>query len=112
MEDKTVIGFIEKIKINGKEVIAKIDTGATRSSIDINLAADLKLGPIIKKSTVISSHGKSIRPVVKANIELGGRNFNAFLNIVGRSHMRYGVLIGRNILKRGFLIDPMRKTEK
>jgi len=108
MENKIIIGYLEKIKINGREVVALIDTGATRSSVDIDLASELKLGPIVKKSIIKSSHGKSVRPVVKAKIEIGGKKINAFFNISARSHMSYGVLIGRNILKMGFLVDPSK----
>ncbi len=104
--EKTTVGAIEKIKINGSEVLAKIDTGASKSSIDLDLAIKLKLGSILKKHTIISSHGKSIRPVIKAKLEIRGRTINAFFNIVSRSTLRYKVLIGKNILKRGFLIDP------
>ena len=108
MENKSIIGCLEKVRINDHEVLALIDTGATRSSIDLDLASDLKLGPIIKKSIIRSSHGKSVRPVVKAKIEIAGRKINAFFNISARSHMSYKVLIGRNILKKGFLVDPSK----
>ena len=47
---KIIVGLTEKIKLlseNGKQqdVIAKVDTGATKSSIDTGLATKLKLGP-------------------------------------------------------------------
>ena len=52
---KIVIGLAEKVSVHyprgKKRVIAKIDTGATKSSIDSNLAAELKLGPVIKSNT-------------------------------------------------------------
>ncbi|MEK6861879.1 MAG: RimK/LysX family protein [Nanoarchaeota archaeon] len=110
MENKIVVGYLEKVKINGKEVIAKIDSGATRSSIDLDLASELKLGPILKKSIIVSSHGRSVRPVIKAKIEIGGKKINAFFNISSRSHLIYKILIGRNILNKGFLIDPSKSV--
>lgn len=104
--EKIVVGLMEKVRLNGHEVVARIDTGAARSSVDLDLASKLKLGPIVSKSTIISSQGRSVRPVVKAKIEIGGKRLNCFFNIVSRDHMRYKILIGRNILKRGFLVDP------
>ena len=112
MEGKIVLGILERVKINGKEVVAKIDTGASRSSIDVNLANELKLGPVLRKSTIVSTHGKSTRPVIKAKLEIGGRRINAFFNISSRSHMKCRVLIGRNILKRGYLVDSSLYNKK
>lgn len=109
--EKTLVGLTEKIKINDQEYTAVIDTGAARSSIDLDLAIRLRLGPIVRKSTIISAHGKGVRPVIKVHISLAGRNINAFFNVVPRSHMRYRVLIGRNILKRSFLIDPSKTSQ-
>ncbi len=109
MEDKTIIGFIERVKINGHSVLAKIDTGASRNSIDLDLASRLRLGPIVKKSTIISAHGKSFRPVIKAKIVLGGKKINALFNVTSRSHLEYKVLIGKSILKLGYLIDPVKE---
>ncbi len=105
MNGKTILGAFEKIKINGVGVVAKIDTGASRSSIDESFAESLKVGPVLKRSIIVSSHGKSVRPVIKAHVDIGGRRINAFFNISKRSHMRCRVLIGRNILKRGYLVD-------
>lgn len=108
--EKHIIGLTEKIKINGKPVLARIDTGATTNSICVDLASELKLGPIVKTSTILSSsNGREVRPVVKASLEIGGRKFNASFNISNRAHMRYRVLIGQKILKKGFLIDPSKK---
>lgn len=105
---KTILGLIEKVKINGKEVKAKIDTGAQGNSIDIKLAQKLKLGPIIKTYKIKTSTGHARRPAVKAHLEIKGRKFNTIFNISDRKHMKYNVLIGRRILKKGFLIDISR----
>ena len=111
VNEKTIVGLTEKVKINGHEVTAKIDTGSSRSSIDMDLASKLRLGPIVKKSVVVSAHGRSVRPVIKVKLEVGGRKFNVFFNVIHRGHMRYKVLLGNNILKRRFLIDPSKGLE-
>lgn len=107
---KTVIGLIEKIKIihkkGKKTLLAKIDTGATKSSMDSRLAAELQLGPVIKTKLVKSAHGNKLRPVIEAEIELAGKTKKTEFTLADRIHMKYHVLIGQNILKHGYLIDP------
>ena len=109
---KVVIGLAEKVNIdysNGKKaVIAKIDTGATKSSIDTNLAAELRLGPVIKSKLVKSAHGSKLRPIIEASIELAGKRIKSEFTLADRAHMKYRILIGQNILKDGFLIDPTK----
>mgnify|MGYP001579175194 CR=1 FL=1 len=107
---REVVGLVEKVKIEGKEVLAKIDTGANRSSIDINLAAELKLGPIIAVRDYTNVHGSTTRPVLKAKLEIKSRKFNGIFNIVDRKRLKYKVLLGDSILKKGkFIIDPLKK---
>lgn len=109
---KTVIGLAEKVQIHhskgSKGVIAKVDTGATKSSIDTNLAAELKLGPVIKSKLVKSAHGSKLRPIIEATIELAGKKIKSEFTLADRAHMQYRILIGQNILKDGFLIDPTK----
>ena len=71
---RTIIGLTEKVTITGKNkkktLTARIDTGATKSSIDARLAASLQLGPVIKTKLVKSAHGNSLRPVIEVEIKL------------------------------------------
>ena len=106
--EKIILGLTEKVKINGKEVLAKIDTGASRNSIDMNLATELNLGPIVRVSKIRSVHGRTTRPVVQAKLEIKGKKFKALFNLISRSRMKYKVLIGRRILKQGFLVDASK----
>ena len=111
MKDRIIIGLTEKVILEGndrnkKTVIAKIDTGASKNSVDAKLAADLNLGPIIKTKLVKSAHGNKLRPIVRARIQIAGKELRSEFTIADREHMKYKVLIGQNILKKGFLIDP------
>lgn len=106
---KVVIGLVESVEINGKEIQAKIDTGSDRSSIDTTLAAELKLGPILSIKECRSSHGKTKRPVVEAEIMLKNLRFKINFNMIDRSGLKYSVLIGKDVLKNGFLIDPSKE---
>jgi len=108
---KTIIGLKAKITLissNGisEEIIAKVDTGATKSSIDTQLATKLKLGPIIKSKVVKSAHGNQLRPVIEAELVLAGKKMKSEFTLADRAHMRYKVLIGVNILENDFLINP------
>lgn len=105
-DKKIIIKLIEKVKIKDEEIIARVDTGARRCSIDGKLARKLKLGPVIGNRKFRSAHGKSIRPVVVQEIELKGRKMVVKINISNREHMKYNFLVGREALKNGFLIDP------
>ncbi len=115
---KIVLGLIEEVTIistNQKQqkVSARIDTGATSSSIDLRLAAKLRLGPITRSKIVKSAHGVKTRPIVVAKIKMDGLIIEEECTLADRSHMSYPVLIGQNILKKGnFLIDPHKNPKK
>ena len=114
LKDRTIIGLYEKIKVNGnnkkaKELTARIDTGATKSSMDITLASELKLGPVITNKLVKSAHGVKLRPMIDVEITIAKKKIKEKFTLADRSHMKFPVLIGQNILDKGFLIDPNRK---
>ena len=111
-KEKIVIGFYEDVLIDGKTIRAKIDTGAGVSSIDSSLADILDLGPVIGHAAVVNTHGRAVRPVVMLKVEIGGKVFEAKFNIAIREHLRYPVLIGKNILRQGFIIDPKKRLKK
>ena len=110
---RIIVGLAEKIRLisdNGRnqDIIAKVDTGATKSSIDIKLANKLKLGPVIRSKMIKSAHGSRIRPIIEAEIMLADKQIKTEFTLADRSHMKYKVLIGVNILKNGFLVDPSK----
>ena len=113
---RAVLGLTEKVKIQGyngaKIITARIDTGATKSSVDSYLASELQLGPIVETRLIRSAHGHTIRPVVHGKIEIEGQKLTASFTIADRKHMKYKMLIGQNILKLGkFIIDPLHKVD-
>ncbi len=92
-------------KIN---IIAKIDTGAHRTSIDKQTAKDLGL---LKQDNILyyrhykSSLGKRHRrPVIGIVFWLRGRKIITSANVTNRSHLRTKVLIGKRDLQ-GFTIE-------
>lgn len=112
MQERTVLGLTRKVIIWGnnnskKTVTARIDTGATNSSIDTSIALELELGPIKRTKIVKSASGKRRRAIVAVKVELDNKILEDDFTIAERKHMTYPVLIGQNILKKGnFLIDP------
>ena len=113
MEKRPIVGLVEQVTLTtetaSKTVKARIDTGATKSSIDLKLASELKLGPVIEKRIIRSAHGSMERPVVKALLTIHGIQFNEAFNIAERGHMTYPVLIGQNILTKGkFMVDCLK----
>jgi hypothetical protein len=116
-KDRILIGPIEYVKVIGHHgearVKGKIDTGASRTSVDVWLAANIGLGPTVDVAKVKSAlMGEAhTRPLVRGVVEVGGVEFALPVTVNDRSDMRYPVLIGMDILKSGrFLIDPTKKN--
>lgn len=109
MEERLVLGLTESIVIAGERMIARIDTGAERSSIDKKLADRLGADPVgVQK--IRSASGRSVRPIIPVKIEICEQELDGEFTVADRSNMNYKVLIGQDILKKGkFLIDPLKQ---
>ena len=113
MEGKTILGLTENVSIiaeDVREIRARVDTGATYSSIDKKLADELNLGPVQRTKVVRSANGKFERPFILVKVKMNGHEIEEEFTVADRSEMRYAVLIGQNILKKGnFLINPLKE---
>jgi hypothetical protein len=110
---------------------AKIDTGARTSAIhafdlqtfELDGAAWVRFeihpwqrsaadaipveAPLVATRRVRSSSGAaSTRPVVATSVVLGGRTLRVEVTLTRRDEMGFRMLIGRQALRRHFLIDP------
>ncbi len=109
---KEVLGVVEKVMVMGEkgeeEVRAIIDTGAKLNSLDIRLARRIRVGEPIRTMKVKNPSLKEYvrRPVVKVRIRLKGRVFDTEANLQDRKHMKFPVIIGRNLLVGRFMVDP------
>src|SRR3990167_5601746 len=104
MKEKLILGLIEPVTIIGnKEIIikARIDTGATSSSMDHNLAEELGFGTAVSSKIVKSASGVKKRPIVKVKLILKNLEIEEEFTLADREHMTYPILIGQNILKKG-----------
>lgn len=113
MGERCILGLTEEVTIKSAKchetVLARIDTGATSSSLDIKLAGRLQLEELKDAKVVKSASGVGKRPVVQAQVSIQGKELSGKFTLANRSHMTYPLLIGQNILKAGrFLVDPLK----
>ncbi len=108
------IGEQETVRITGPtgktiEAIARVDTGASASSIDKEMARkldfDLKNATLV---TVLSSLGREKRPVVVGVVQIAGQAFASRLSVTDRSERSNPVLLGRSDLI-GFQVQVGQK---
>jgi len=116
LADTPLIGYIEEVHVIGtsgsKQIMAKSDTGATRSSIDTKLAAEIGAGPIKSMTRVKSGsvkRGRS-RPVIDLVIGIGGNQHTVTASVEDRSHMDYPLLLGRDILEH-YRVDVRKRAD-
>lgn len=109
-----LLGVIEKITIYGekkrKTVRAKIDTGAFRTSIDVDLVHELGLDLHNRLIHVRSGSGRQRRQTAHIRFKLKGKEIKTVATYTERSHLRFPVIIGRKDIK-GFYVDPAKIPE-
>jgi RimK family alpha-L-glutamate ligase len=110
------IGYIEEVVVSGtsgsKKTFAKSDTGAKRSSIDTNLAAEVGAGPIRSVTKIRSGSQKASksRPVVDLVVAIGGTRHTVTASVEDRGHMQYPLLLGRDILQH-YQVDVRKRAD-
>lgn len=135
---KLIIGRYEKVsfpQFSIKDIDAKIDTGAASTAIHAHKVwtetdADGKEvlrfqlfdpkhprydGVVhscdnYRQKTIRSSNGKKEkRYVIKTTTVLGSKRRKTEINLTNRKKMKFPVLVGRRLLRNGFLIDVSQK---
>jgi len=115
--DPVVVGFVEEVVVSGtrgsRMVRAKSDTGADRTSIDAQLAADVGTGPIkdVVRVKSGSAQGGRSRPLVDVVVGVGGRQHTVTASVEDRNHMTYPLLLGRDILQH-YHVDVTRRVDE
>ncbi|MFB6149844.1 MAG: RimK family alpha-L-glutamate ligase [Halobacteriales archaeon] len=116
-EAQAVLGYTASATVSGmagsEQAMAKADTGARRTSIDVSLAGRVGAGPVVDTATVRSgaSGGKETRPVVELALEVKGDWHEITASVADRSEMRYPILLGRDVLD-AYLLDITRRAEE
>lgn len=110
---RVVIGVVEEVLVRGPSggirVLAKIDTGAARTSLDTDLAKRAGLGPVMDRVRIRAAAAEKPeeRDVVSARLVIRGKEFRAAVAVTDRKDMRYRMIVGMDVLRgSGFLIDP------
>lgn len=132
----TVVGWREWVGLPGLDVPwmkAKLDTGARSSALH---AFDIELFPndgddwvrysihpwqksddeavtcesqVLAQRSVRSSSGHTeVRYVVSLDLAVAGRTVTAEVTLSRRDEMGFRMLVGREALRQGFLVDPAR----
>jgi RimK family alpha-L-glutamate ligase len=115
--ERATIGYTEQVVVSGTQgstrVIGKADTGATRTSIDTGLAAEVGAGPIKQTTRVKSGSSKEprSRPLVDIVVGVGGTQHTVTASVEDRSHMDYRLLLGRDILT-DYQVDVGRRYDE
>lgn len=132
-EPARVMGWVEPVEIlpSGLKIFAKLDTGASTSSIDAARYEEFKRAgktwvrfdvldrkggsfrferPVVRVSRIRRSDAPTvIRPVIELGVCLGGVYRKTQVNLADRAHLSHPMLIGRRFLKAKILVDPSRK---
>ncbi len=128
--EKIVVGKFERVSFGEfglKDIKAKIDTGARTSSLHCSFIQETaggyvsfilldkdhkKFSPFSHKAKISrtafvkSSNGKKQkRYFIKTVVSLLGKEYFTEFSLTDRGSMKFPVLIGRSLLKEGFVVD-------
>lgn len=111
---RKVIGVNEPIEILNSQgekhqTMAKIDTGAYRTSICESLAKQLGIDKVVRYKKVRSSLGAEERPIIELSFRLDKRLVITEAFLANREELKYDIIVGRKDLKR-FLVDPAKNV--
>ena len=126
--EKITVGEAEDVILMpwGVRLPARIDTGATRSSLDAreltvkNNMAEFRLPkiyggvqlrlPVIEWQKIRSADFRERRPVVEITFCIGPKLIRAQVTLNNRSTVTFPLIIGRNVLKDKFVVDCMHSN--
>jgi len=110
---KKVLGIVEEFEISlppsesHYKTLAKIDTGAWRTSISLDVAKKIGIENFENGRRVKSSFGEETRPLAPLIFFLKGEKIESEVTLADRSFMKYEMIIGRRDLKN-FIVDPSK----
>lgn len=123
----TIIGksdFVDLPQFNIKKIEAKIDTGAKTSSLNAkNIKSEDEKNvefevlnkkyilPISRVAFIKSSNGLvQKRYIIKTTLKIFKKNYFLEFSLANRENMNYPILLGRNFLENGFLVDVNKQN--
>ncbi len=132
-DDKVIMGWVEKVRLYPGDLFvnAKLDTGATSSSLDCDCIAPFerhgkkwirielvdatgktfRFERQVLRTTKIKRHfgERQERFVIELGICLGDIFKEVEVNLANRSGFKYPMLIGRNFMAGSVIVDPAAK---
>lgn len=127
----TVVGWREWVglpEIQSAPILAKIDTGAWSNAlhaaeieiIETNVESGIRFRleegghwferPIHKWRKIMDTGGhQTLRPVIRTTIEIASLDFDVEVCLADRSRLKHRMILGRNFLKLGFIVNPTRQ---
>jgi hypothetical protein len=124
--ERVTIGLVEDVILLpwGVRIPARIDTGAATSSLDareltikeniVEFKLPGKYGgmqlhlPIVDWKTIRSAGARDRRPIVEIELCIGPKRLRARVNLNDRSQVKYPLILGRNVLRKNFVVDCMK----
>lgn len=124
-----VIGAVERIYLPPMKsaFLARIDTGATTSSLDADSVKQFERDgdkwvsfviinretgekyefekPLVKGIIIRRAGENEHRPIVEMDVKMGGEKFKANFTVAEREKFDYQMLVGRNILSGRAIVD-------
>ena len=126
-----IIGWREWVglpELQGSPLLAKIDPGAwsntlhaseieiiegqpeTRIRFRLQDDCDWVERPLFKWRRVRDTGGhESLRPVIRTSLEIASRDFDVEVCLADRAKLKHRMILGRNFLRRGFIVNPSRQ---
>lgn len=132
LKNYEIYGHIEEVALlpEGISIKARLDTGATRSSLNaqdieliesedktlVSFVFDDRNGnrypmllPLVETIGVKQANGRQERYVVEVGLCVGGHYEKNLFTLSDRSKMTYPVLVGRNFLKNSVLVSSQHE---
>ena len=134
MKNRPIIGWrewLELPELGVRQIKVKVDTGARTSALHVTDIKKIRVGRqeyvefnihpkqhsskpvrrcrahLIEERRVTSSTGtSSVRPVIETPIRLGDVEWMIEITLVNRDIMGFRMLLGRQAIRKGFLVHP------
>ena len=126
-----IVGWREWVglpELSRPPILAKIDTGAwsntlhaadievIESSPETRIRFRLEEGgswterPLHRWRRIMDTGGhETMRPVIRTTIEIASRDFDVEVCLADRSQLKHRMILGRNFLRLGFVVNPSRQ---
>jgi len=126
-----IVGWREWVglpELSRPPILAKIDTGAWSNTLH---AADIEIiesspetrirfrleegsrwseRPLHRWRRIRDTGGhETMRPVIMTTIEIASRDFDVEVCLADRSQLKHRMILGRNFLRLGFVVNPSRQ---